>query len=85
MVVFSGKLSEGLPKMVRRFVAEAIYGFAARGSVRLSEIARALGEEISLKKTIDRLCTRLAYPRLRKHLTEALIREPRKGSKRTPF
>jgi len=75
MVAFSGKLSEGLPKVMRRFVAEAVYGIAARGSVRLSEIARALGEEISLKKTIDRLCVRLAYRGLRSHLTEAVIRD----------
>ncbi|MBW2038257.1 MAG: hypothetical protein JRI46_01450 [Deltaproteobacteria bacterium] len=75
MVLFSGKLSDGLPKVMRRFVAEAVYGIAARGSVRLSEIARALQEEISLKKTIDRLCVRLAYPGLRSHLTEAIIRD----------
>ena len=43
---FSGKLSEGLGKPARRFVGEALYGIAARGSVRLSEIGRALEEAI---------------------------------------
>jgi hypothetical protein len=75
MVLFSGKLSEGLPKVMRRFVAEAIYGIAARGSVRLSETVRALAEEISLKKTIDRLSARVAYAGLARHLTEAVIRD----------
>ena len=35
---FSGKLTAGLSKPARRFVSEALYGIAARGSVRLSEI-----------------------------------------------
>ena len=75
MVLFSGKLSLGLPKVMRRCVAETLYGICARGSVRLSEIARALAEEISLKKTIDRLSARVAYPGLARHLTEAVIKD----------
>jgi hypothetical protein len=75
IVLFSGKLSQGLPKVMRRCVAEMLYGICARGSVRLSEIGRALAEEISLKKTIDRLSARLAYPGLARHLTEAVIRD----------
>ncbi len=38
---FSEKLSSGLSKPARRFVSEALYGIAARGGVRLSEIGRA--------------------------------------------
>ena len=38
---FSGRISSGLSKPARRFVSEALYGIAARGSVRLSEIGRA--------------------------------------------
>jgi len=38
----------GLPKVMRRFVHEAMYGVAAKGSVRLSEIARVLEELISI-------------------------------------
>ena len=48
---FSGRLSAGLSKPSRRFVLEALYGIAARGSVRLSEIGRALEETIALAKT----------------------------------
>ena len=32
-----------------------VYGIQARGSVRLSEVARSLDEKISLKKVIERL------------------------------
>ena len=39
---FSGRLCTGLSKPARRVVSEALYGIAARGSVRLSEIGRAL-------------------------------------------
>ena len=35
---FSGRLSAGLSKPARRFVSEALYGIAARGSVRLREV-----------------------------------------------
>ena len=51
IVQFSGELSGGLTKPARRFVAEAIYGIQARQSVLLSEIGRALNEEIRLKKS----------------------------------
>jgi hypothetical protein len=75
MVQFSGKLSLGLPKVMRRFVAEVIYGIAARGSVRLSEIARVLEEPIAMKKTVNRLSSRLAYAGLGDHVTERIIDE----------
>jgi len=41
---FSGELSSGLPKVVRRFLREMIYGIQARQSVRLTEISRSLGD-----------------------------------------
>ena len=62
---FSGKLSAGLSKPARRFVSEALYGIAARGSVRLSEIGRALEETIALAKTETRLSRNLGRPELR--------------------
>ena len=73
IVHFSGRLSSGLPKVMRRFVAEAMYGIAAKGSVRLSEIARILEEPIAMKKTVDRLSSRLAYGGLSDHLTDRII------------
>lgn len=52
---FSGKLSRGLTKPSSRMVREVLVGVQARGSVRLAEIGRALGETVSLKKVIERL------------------------------
>ena len=48
---FSGSLSAGLCQPARRFVAEALYGIAARQSVRFTEFCRALEEPIALAKT----------------------------------
>ena len=72
---FSGRLSSGLSKPARRFVSEALYGIAARGSVRLSEIGRALEETIALAKTETRLSRNLGRPELRAHLGAAVLRE----------
>ena len=38
---FSGKLCSGMGKVTGRFVEEMVYGIQARGSVRLSEVARS--------------------------------------------
>lgn len=61
---FSGRLSARLSKPARRFVSEALYGIAARGSVRLTEIGRSLEEPIPLIKTETRLSRNLARPEL---------------------
>lgn len=71
---FSGELSAGLPKPARRFVAEMLYGLQARQSVRLTEIGRALGEPLSLKKTEDRLCRQLRRSGLWETLTARILR-----------
>jgi hypothetical protein len=73
MVRFSGELSAGLPKVVRRFVAEMIFGIQARGSVRLTEVGRALGERISPKKTEERLCRQLGRRRLEREIQRRLV------------
>lgn len=73
--VFSGRLSAGLSKPARRFVFEALYGIAARGSCRLSEIGRALQETIPLIKTETRLSYNLGRAELRTHLGAAVLRE----------
>lgn len=73
MVRFSGELSAGLPKVTRRFVTEMIFGIQARGSVRLTEVGRALGETISLKKTEERLSRRLGQRRLDREIQRRLI------------
>ena len=75
MVRFSGELSAGLPKVGRRFVAEMIFGIQARGSVRLTEVGRALGEPISLKKTEERLSRQLGRRGLERTLQRRLIEQ----------
>jgi hypothetical protein len=72
---FSGSLSVGLCKPARRFVAEALYGIAARQSVRLTEIGRALEEPIALAKTETRLSRNLGRPELARHVGQAVLRE----------
>lgn len=70
---FSGKVAHGLPKVARRLVREVLYGVQARGSVRLSEIGRSLGESTALKKVIERLGRGLERPGLRQRVRENLL------------
>lgn len=72
---FSGKLCVGRPKVCKRFVSEMVYGMSAKGSVRLSEVARALDERIAVKKTINRLSRQLGREGLGEGLTEAVIKD----------
>jgi hypothetical protein len=72
---FSGNLSHGLPKVGRRVVREVLYGVQARCSVKLSEIARSLGEQTGLKKIIERLGRQLGRPGLRERVQENLLGE----------
>jgi len=72
---FSGTLSAGLCRPARRFVAEALYGMAARQSVRLTEIGRALEEPIALAKTETRLSRNLGRPELGDHVAAAVLRQ----------
>lgn len=74
IIKFSGELSSGMPKVACRFITEAIYGIQARQSVRLTEIARSLREEISIKKTQYRLSRQLGRNGLWQWLIEGLCR-----------
>jgi len=56
-------------------VREILYGVQARGSVRLSEIGRALGERTRLKKVIERLGRQLGRVGLRERVRENLLTE----------
>ena len=75
MVRFSGELSAGLPKVSRRFVAEMVFGIQARGSVRLTEVGRSLGERITLKKTEERLSRQLGRRGLDRKIQRQLIEQ----------
>ena len=67
---FAGRLTEGWPKTLRRFVGQALYGIQAAEDVKVSNIARALAETIPLIKTENRLCRNLA----REDLTDRINR-----------
>lgn len=56
---FSLNISKELKRPQRKFVHQMLYGILAGNKVHLSEIARALKENITLKKTIDRLSRNL--------------------------
>ena len=56
---FSKKISEGVNKPTEKFVMDMEYGLAKSGSCLISEISRALDEDIKLNYTIDRLCDNL--------------------------
>ena len=75
MVQFSGELPAGLPKVSRRFVTEMVFGIQARGSVRLTEVGRALGERILLKKTEERLSCQLGRHGLERRIQRRLIEQ----------
>ena len=72
---FSGEVSAKAGKVARRFVEEMVYGILSRGSVRLTEVARALDEKITLHKTHDRLSRNLANPRLEDLVTEGVLQK----------
>jgi hypothetical protein len=62
-------------KVVGRFVEEMVYGIQAKGSVRLSEIARSLEEKTSVKKRIDRLSRNLARKGLGNDISAGILAE----------
>lgn len=70
---FSGILSKSFCKTEKRFIHEMVYGIQARQSVRLSEIARSLNETIQLKKTIERLSSRLSRKGMAEEIIESVI------------
>jgi hypothetical protein len=72
--VFSGKVSEGLPKVARRFVGEMLHGIASEQSVHLSQIARSLSEKIPLIKTINRLSFELTRKELWEKITSGILK-----------
>ena len=57
---FSKKLSEGVNKSTSKFVMDMQSGLAKSGSCLISEISKALDENIKLNYTIERLCDNLS-------------------------
>lgn len=56
---FSKKVSEGLNRQATKFISDMQYGLSKSQSCLISEISRALNEDIKLKNTIERLCDNL--------------------------
>lgn len=57
---FSNKITKNISRPKSKFVLQMIYGLLESNSVHLSNISRALKEDISLKKTIERLSRNLS-------------------------
>lgn len=57
---FSEKVCDGLSRPDFKFVSQVIYGMLSCQNCHLSKIGRVLEENISLKKTIDRLSRNLS-------------------------
>lgn len=55
LIIFSEKLAQGLSKSKKKFLMNMLYGIAKNQSCLLSQIARALDEDVKLINTIDRL------------------------------
>jgi hypothetical protein len=56
-----------------RFIEQMIYGIQAGRDVKLSTIGRSLGEDISLKKTEERLSRHLAMRGLGQKINEVIV------------
>jgi hypothetical protein len=71
---FSGELSASLGKVSTRFVEEMVYGISSSGSVRLTEVSRALEEDISQHATHKRLSRNLAREELESTIGENILK-----------
>lgn len=69
---FSGIVSPRFSKPQAKFLTQMIYGLQAQQDVKLSSIARALGEDIKLKKTEERLSHHLAAPGMAQAINEQI-------------
>ena len=57
---FSEKISKGLSRPKFKFISQIFYGLLESNSIHLTNISRTLKEDISLKKTIERLSRNLS-------------------------
>ena len=71
---FSGNISKNLGKVQKKFIKEIIYGIQASKDVKLSNISRALKEDIPLIKTEDRLSRNLGKEDLTEELNHQIMR-----------
>ena len=81
IVNFSKKISEGVNKPTTKFLMDMQYGLAKGGSCLVTEISRALNEDIELSYTIERLCDNLAnlYPEEKEKIWNNYLEEIKKN------
>jgi hypothetical protein len=72
---FCHKVCSGLGRPGEKLITNMIYGIASAHSCHLTEIGRALREEITLKKTVDRLSRGLQRFRGQKILRENYLEQ----------
>lgn len=72
---FSYKVSKGLTKPKKRFVAQSLFGIQASRDVKLSNVSRSLNEKISLIKTENRLSHHMAARDITATVNNALIQD----------
>ena len=60
IISFSERIAKGVNKPTSKFIMDIQYGLAKNGSCMVSNIARALKENIDLKYTIERLCDNIS-------------------------
>ncbi len=72
---FSGRLCFRLGVVKSRFIEQMIYGICSAGSVKLTEIGRALNEKIKLKATHKRLDRNLDDPSLAEQIGQAVLEQ----------
>ena len=75
---FSEKISNGLKRPQSKFLLQMIYGILAGNKLHLSEIAHSLNENITLKKTIDRLSRNLSAFKEKETVMKNYISEVKK-------
>ena len=71
---FLGELSPRFSKPLGKFVGDMVYGIQASQDVKLSRIARALDEPISMKKLEDRLSRMLGSEGIEQGISDAVAR-----------
>lgn len=70
---FSADLCDGVSKPLGKFVGQMLYGIQSSQDVKLSNIGRALGEDIPLIRTEKRLSRNLKHAELEPELTTRLV------------
>lgn len=71
---FSGIISKGLCVPKQKLIRQLVYGIQASKDVKLSNISRALKEDIPLIKTEDRLSRNLSDEDFTEHINNQILR-----------